>query len=142
MSEPTGAGIETVRSFMDRVNHGDMTGALQYVRSDVHVEEPPGLPYSGTYNGHAGLTELMDKIGSTWARWRETPNRLAEGDGVVFRQCSISAIFRSTGAKVEMPFIEMFEVDDEAMITAIRPHYWNPGIVHASTPAGGLSNGF
>ena len=124
-------GAEVVRLFMNHVNHGDIVGALRYVHPDVEIAEPGSMPYGGDYTGHAGLTELMGKIGSTWARWRETPNRFAEHDGLVFRETTMTAVLRSTGAEIEMPFVEVFEVAD-GLITAIRPHYWDPGLLQRS----------
>jgi hypothetical protein len=116
---------------MNHVNHGDIVGALQYVHPDVKIAEPGSMPYGGDYTGHVGLTELMRKIGSTWARWRETPNRFAEHDGLVFRETTMTAVLRNTGAEIEMPFVEVFEVTD-GLITAIRPHYWDPGLLQRS----------
>jgi ketosteroid isomerase-like protein len=125
---PDGSGADVVRQFMNHVNHGDIPGALRYVHPDVAVTEPASLPYGGNYTGHAGLTELMGKIRSTWAKWRETPNRYAENGGLVFRETTMTAVLRSSGTEIEMPFVEVFEVAD-GLITAIRPHYWDPGLL-------------
>ncbi|GAA1002792.1 hypothetical protein Aple_001600 [Acrocarpospora pleiomorpha] len=127
MTEPP-SGIEIVQAFMKHINIGDLDSALAYVHADVHISEPPSMPYGGEYRGHEQFAELMRKIGQTWASWRETPNRFAESGSLVFRECTVRGRLRGNGVVVEMPFVELFEIERETIV-AMRPHYWDPGLL-------------
>lgn len=126
------SGIDIVRAFMERINAGDVAGSLAHVHPEIDVQEPWSMPYGGRYSGHAEFQALMGKIHETWRSWRETPNRFAEGDGMVFRECTVRGRLRSSGQVVEMPFVEMFELRD-GLIVSMRPHYWDPGLLAAGT---------
>jgi ketosteroid isomerase-like protein len=121
-------GTVVVQTFMAHVNKGDLPGALAYIHPDIRISEPPSMPYGGDYEGYEGFKLLMGKIEQTWASWRETPNRFAETEGLVFRACTVRGRLRASGHVVEMPFVEMFEIEHE-LIIRVRPHYWDAALL-------------
>lgn len=117
---------------MDRINTGDVDGALELIHYDVIIVEPSALPYGGTWTGHEGFRELFrNGIGATWRGWRERENRVAGVGDLVIRETTFTANLRSNGRTVEMPLLETFEFS-QGKVAAIRPYYGDTGLYVAA----------
>jgi ketosteroid isomerase-like protein len=116
--------LETMVAAM---NAGDLPRVLSFLDPDVVVEEPKGVPYAGTYEGHAGFQELIGKITSRFDLEITGVDSVDDGDLLVGR---LHARFtaRSTGATLETRIVEVDEVAED-VIRRIDVFYKDPELV-------------
>lgn len=53
---------QLVSAMYDAAGRGDFAAFLSYIDADVVVDEPPFLPYGGTYRGHGELQSLLGRV--------------------------------------------------------------------------------
>jgi len=80
----TEKNVQTVKDFFAAIGRGDREGLLALSAEDIEWIIPgEDWPLAGTYRGHAGLTDLLQKASETVETSTEPREFVAEGDRVL-----------------------------------------------------------
>jgi ketosteroid isomerase-like protein len=95
---------------------------------DVLLTVQPGLPYSGSWRGHAGLEEFQAIFSQTWSsiEFLET-SQIVDGDQVAAR-LRVRFTARATGRELETSLVQLNSVR-AGLVTEFRTFYWDPAAV-------------
>lgn len=101
---------------------------------DVVLHQAGGLPYGGTWRGHAGMERFFLAMSQTWETFDMTEQEfLATGEtAVVLTQ--VRARARATGHELAFPILQTIQVED-GRITEVRPFYWDTAAISAACTA-------
>jgi ketosteroid isomerase-like protein len=104
--------VEIVRCVYEAWNRDDLDAALLLMHPDVELHNPDAL-FLGTesvYYGHAGVRDWWVAAKEPWEYFKSHIERtLEEGDKVV-TVVRFEALGRESGAKVELPFTNVWEL--------------------------------
>jgi uncharacterized protein len=104
--------LEIVRLAFEAWNRDDLDSALLLIHPEAEWRGPPELflGVEGVYRGHAGVREWWSAVKEPWEYFKSHIERtLDEGDKVV-TVVRFEAVGRESGAKVELPFINAWEL--------------------------------
>lgn len=104
------ADVKTVEGFLTSLVSGDLESAVSLLTDDVELVEAGGIPHSGTYRGHAGVYELIGKIGDLFGGF-------ALGDSS-FHDAGEFVVGRMTAT-----FFSKADPDKSASMP-VAEHYW------------------
>lgn len=80
----TKQNVETVKDFFAAIGRGDREALLALVADDIEWIVPgQDWPLAGTYQGHAGLTDLLETASRSLDTSTEPREYLAQGDRVL-----------------------------------------------------------
>jgi ketosteroid isomerase-like protein len=105
---------------------GDGAEVQAICHPDLHIEDPPSLPYGGVYRGFAGMLEIAGKLYAAIADCKIEPELVIgdpAGDEFVLKQHITGRAVR-TGAAVDVHVLEHYSFRD-GLLYAIRPYYWD-----------------
>ncbi|MFJ4780566.1 nuclear transport factor 2 family protein [Streptomyces sp. NPDC088762] len=95
---------------------------------DVVLHQADGLPYGGTWRGHAGMERFFLKMSEVWESFDiEGQEFLATGATAVVHT-QVHARARATGARLSFPVLQTITVRD-GRIAEVRPFYWDTGAI-------------
>ena len=76
--------VQTVKDFFAAIGRGDLQRLLALCAEDIEWIIPgEGWPLAGTYRGHAGLADLLQKASETMEIFTEPREFVAQGDRVL-----------------------------------------------------------
>ena len=76
--------VQTVKDFFAAIGRGDLQRLLALSAEDIEWIIPgEGWPLAGTYRGHAGLADLLQKASETMETFTEPREFVAQGDRVL-----------------------------------------------------------
>ncbi|HEY4270664.1 MAG TPA: nuclear transport factor 2 family protein [Candidatus Udaeobacter sp.] len=76
--------VQTVKDFFAAIGRGDLQRLLALYAEDIEWIIPgEGWPLAGTYRGHAGLADLLQKASETMETFTEPREFVAQGDRVL-----------------------------------------------------------
>ncbi len=95
---------------------------------EVALHQAPGLPYGGTWRGHAGMERFFRAMAHTWQSFEMLEQDfLATGPtAVVLTQ--VRARARATGRTLTFPVLQTIAISD-GRIVEIRPFYWDTAAI-------------
>lgn len=101
-----------VHEMYGAVQRGDVETLFSGISPAVVVEEPPFLPYGGTYNGIAGLRALFAELGSRFDLGSvEFDTYVVDGEDF----CAIGSV-RLSGSGHSVAFIERGVIKDDKVV--------------------------
>ncbi|MFF9776478.1 nuclear transport factor 2 family protein [Streptomyces sp. NPDC013978] len=101
---------------------------------EVTLHQAPGLPYSGTWQGPAGIERFLAVMGDAWQSMEFLEqHRFVEGENVVITN-RVRFVARATGHELDTRIVQEMTVRD-GRIREIRPYYWDPAAVSAALKA-------
>jgi ketosteroid isomerase-like protein len=115
---------------------GDLKGLLARYNDDAEMINPESdyLPIGGSYHGTKEIAGYFAKLNETvQCTYLEPKTMVAEGDTVVVTGDS-SWIARSTGISYDNPFVHVFKVRDDKVVSQ-RAYYDTSKMEHALHPA-------
>lgn len=122
-------GVRIVATMYDRLSDGDLDAIQDYVAPDARIIEAQGLPYSGTYTGPTGLSEIFAIIFAKATM--EVSDRVIERAGDrVMATMNVTFVARATGRSVVTPVVELFTVVEDR-VTELDIYYKDSGSVAA-----------
>lgn len=108
--------LEAVKSLYSFVETGNMDGILSVMHEDLVVLEPASLPYGGRYEGHAGFSHMVTRIGECWSSFAASEYEfIASGDAVAAR-FRFQAVSRKTGKQFDQYLCEIWRGKDGKLI--------------------------
>jgi uncharacterized protein len=76
--------VQTVKDFFAAIGRGDLRSLLALCAEDIGWIIPgEGWPLAGTYRGHAGVADLLQKASETMETFTEPREFVAQGDRVL-----------------------------------------------------------
>ena len=76
--------VQIVKNFLAALGHREKQGLLALAAEDIEWIIPgEGWPLAGTYRGHAGLADLLQKASETLETFTEPREFVAQGDRVL-----------------------------------------------------------
>jgi ketosteroid isomerase-like protein len=107
---------------------------VPFFAPDVVLHQADGLPYGGTWRGHAGMEQFFLAMSQAWESFEMVKQEfLATGEtAVVLTQ--VSACARASGRKLTFPILQTIAVKD-GRIAEIRPFYWDTAAIAAACSA-------
>jgi uncharacterized protein len=105
--------VQVVKEGYAAFSRGDIPGLLAQLSQDIEWHSPgTGLPLSGTYRGHAGVTNFFQKLAQeTEILDFETREFIGEGDRVIVVGRERAKI-RATNRTVDLEWIMSFTLRD------------------------------
>ncbi|MGW7537417.1 nuclear transport factor 2 family protein [Amycolatopsis sp. NPDC054798] len=99
-----------------------------YFAEDVVLHQAAGLPFGGTWRGHAGLEKFFLAMGRTWASFE-----IGEQDFLALGATSVvltrvRARARATGRELEFPILQAIRIEG-GRIAEVRPFYWDTAAI-------------
>ena len=103
--------VDIVSQFIDRVLAGDLVGTLELLHPEMVLNEGSSLPWGGDHRGRDGFTQLFATIAGRYDFSVEHCDVIDAGDVAVCRM-QVTFVNRTTGRRVTMPVVELYEVRD------------------------------
>jgi ketosteroid isomerase-like protein len=120
--------VQLVRDFIEAVREskrtGDRSRVWPFLHEDVEVIEPASVPFGGVHSGHDGYLRLQQEILATWRPIPVPTAYFDMGDAVIKRSDFRAALPDDAGTEVEVPLLELFELED-GRIRRIIPFYFD-----------------
>lgn len=113
----------------------DIQSMLKELDPDVVVEVPSSLPHGGTWLGRRGFADLVAAVGRHWSefevvcdqdQWHPVDDRRVLVEGV------LRGALRSTGNRVEMPFVWLFTFTSRGAARLVHYYQDTAAIVAAA----------
>ncbi|WP_253771463.1 nuclear transport factor 2 family protein [Goodfellowiella coeruleoviolacea] len=106
----------------------DFAPLAPFFAPDVVLHQADGLPYGGTWRGHAGMERFFVAMSQAWESFEIGEQRfLVDGpDIAVLTQ--VRATARATGRVLEFPILQRVVVAD-GRITEVWPFYWDTAAI-------------
>jgi ketosteroid isomerase-like protein len=125
--------VEAIREFYDAWRRGDMAWILERSDPAIEIVQPPEVPDSKTYRGHAGVIEAFEDWPSQWDEWRFELVEVIDVDEI--RVISVSRHdLRARGIEMQQEVaylhmierelavrVEMYFTRDQALVAAGLP---------------------
>ncbi|WP_404334494.1 nuclear transport factor 2 family protein [Sphingomonas sp. MMS12-HWE2-04] len=123
--------IQTVKAFLAALGGGDRKALLALVAEDIEWIIPgKDWPLAGTYRGHAGLVDLLEKASSSVETSTEPREFVAQGDKVLVIG-SASGRIKATNTTFEDDWIFAITVED-GKIARIREYVDTQALARAA----------
>lgn len=104
--------------------------AVELLISDTfYVEEAPGLPFGGIYEGLQGLKTLNKRVFGHFHRFNVYPNLYLEGEQQVAVWIRAQGVGRKTHCSFETEICEWLEFSDQR-IASIKPFYFDEALIN------------
>ncbi|WP_433544591.1 nuclear transport factor 2 family protein (plasmid) [Streptomyces sp. CA-294286] len=102
----------------------DFGDLARFFAPDVVLHQAAGLPYGGTWRGHAGIEGGVRAMAEVWELFE-----FVEQDFLVTGETSVvltrvRARARATGRELSFPILQTLTVRD-GRIAEVRPFYWD-----------------
>ncbi|MBQ0867738.1 nuclear transport factor 2 family protein [Streptomyces sp. A73] len=102
---------------------------------DVVLHQAAGLPYGGTWHGHAGMERFFLEMSRVWESFDITDQEFLATGATMVVLSRIHARARATGREVVFPILQTITVRD-GRIAEVRPFYWDTAAIAAAcTPS-------
>ncbi|MFV2172763.1 nuclear transport factor 2 family protein [Actinomadura sp. LOL_016] len=99
-----------------------------YLDPDVVLQQAPGLPFTGTWQGRDGMERFLAVFSELWESMEFLDQEhLANGDTLMVRN-RVRFRARATGRDVETLILQVITVRDGRMLEC-RPFYWDPAAI-------------
>jgi ketosteroid isomerase-like protein len=107
----TQENLQVVKDGYAAFSRGDIPGLLAQLAEDVEWQIPgEGLPLAGTYRGHDGVANFLQKLASDWDILEFQPREfVADGDRVLVVGWERAKV-KATNRTVELDWIMSFTV--------------------------------
>lgn len=109
---------DTVTEFIRRVEAKDFAAAGELLADDVHYDN---VPLDPKFNGRAEVVAVLEGFLGASPEVAWTVHRQTEGAGVVMNERTDR--FEMGGARLEIPVVGVWEVDDNGRITLWRDYF-------------------
>ena len=114
-----------IDAFFDAIGRGDIATQCAMLTPDFVLYEPPGLPYSGRYDGAEGWQAFLKALPAALGGIRiKRIGLIAEGPDSAILAMHLSARLRTTGQPIDTDILEAYRFRD-GKIAEIRPWLWN-----------------
>ncbi|CAM4431541.1 nuclear transport factor 2 family protein [Nocardia ninae] len=101
-----------------------------YFATDVVLHQAAGLPYGGTWHGHAGMEQFFLAMARTWEIFELLEQKfLATGQTPVVHTL-VRARARTTGRELTFPILQTITIT-EGRISEVHPFYWDTAAIAA-----------
>ncbi|HYH30905.1 MAG TPA: nuclear transport factor 2 family protein [Pseudonocardia sp.] len=95
---------------------------------DVVLHQAEGLPYGGTWRGHAGMERFFVAMSTAWESFAMREQEFHPSGDVVVVRTQVRATPRGSGRELEFPILQTVRVVD-GRIAEIWPFYWDTDAV-------------
>ena len=104
--------VDVVRRAVEAWNRDDLDAALLFIHPDAEWRMPPDLflGIEGAYHGHTGVREWWRANKEPWEYFKAHIERAVEEGDKVVTVVRFDAVGRGSGAKVELPFANVWEL--------------------------------
>jgi uncharacterized protein len=98
---------------------------------DVVLHQAEGLPYGGTWRGHAGMERFFVAMSTVWESFEMLEQELHPAGELVVVRTQVRATARATGRRLEFPILQTVRVA-EGRIAEVWPFYWDTAAIAAA----------
>ena len=116
---------QLVESFYAAALPGDWEAVAPLLHDRFSVTESAALPFSGTFQGLAGLRSLGKAIFKHCSRFEVTPQTFTTETDRVIVHLTVEGQIRATERIFTTEILELFVIES-GLIREIRPFYWDP----------------
>jgi ketosteroid isomerase-like protein len=104
--------VEVVRHALEAWNRDDVDAALLFIHPNAEWRQPPDLflGLGSAYHGHTGVREWWKVNKEPWEYFKAHIERAVEVGDKVVTGVRFEAVGRESGAKVELPFANVWEL--------------------------------
>ncbi|MGI5353126.1 nuclear transport factor 2 family protein [Streptomyces sp. CA-250714] len=97
---------------------------------DVVLHQADGLPYGGSWHGHAGMERFFLEMSRVWESFDITQQEFLATGATLVVHSRIHARARATGREITFPILQTITVRD-GRISEVHPFYWDTAAVAA-----------
>jgi ketosteroid isomerase-like protein len=102
-----------------------------FFASDVVLYQAEGLPYGGTWRGHAGMEQFFLAMTQTWEVFDMVDQEFLSTRATAVVLTHVHARGRATGRELDFPILQTIRIVD-GRITEVRPFYWDTAAIAAA----------
>lgn len=106
----------------------DFAALAPFFAPDVVLFQAEGLPYGGTWRGHAGLERFFLVMRGTWEVFDLVRQEFLATENPLVVRTFVHARARATGQELDFPILQTITVD-AGRITEVRPFYWDTAAI-------------
>lgn len=98
-------------------NGGDLANAVQHLHPEIEWIEPDEFDAGGTYRGHEGVIEYLDRSRRTWEFIESFPERLVDiGKNVVVAVVRTKGRSRAQQREVDRLIADVYTFEDMVVV--------------------------
>jgi len=111
------ANAETVRSFYENVEGGNLPAALDLLAPDVAWTEMAGFPYAGTYHGPDGVRDnVFARFPVDWESFAFDLDEVLDAGDTVVGVGTYSGTGKATGGSMRARVVHVFRFRDGKIV--------------------------
>ncbi|WP_069161958.1 nuclear transport factor 2 family protein [Nocardia altamirensis] len=99
-----------------------------FFATDVVLHQADGLPYGGTWRGHAGMEQFFLSMAETWTTFDLLEQAFLATGATAVVHTRVHARARATGRELTFPILQTISIEDER-ITEVHPFYWDTAAI-------------
>lgn len=99
-----------------------------YFAEDVVLHQAAGLPFGGTWRGHAGLERFFLEMSRTWESFEIGEQEFLALGATSVVLTRVRARTRATGRELEFPILQAIRIED-GRIAEVWPFYWDTAAI-------------
>jgi ketosteroid isomerase-like protein len=131
MSSPE-ENVARVQSGLEAFNAADAEAVLAFFDEDVEIYSSPALANPGTYRGHAGFQQWLERWLEAWDGFTVEPQRFeAVGEHHVVADVHQRARGKGSGIPVEMEIAYMLDLGEETTRAFHLYPTWDEAVAEA-----------
>lgn len=114
----------TLHALFDAFERKDLETVLAGLDPDIVIYQEESLPYGGTYHGHDGFLNLLQRLDECWEEFDVRPLEIIGNGEHLAAQLKCVAKARSTGSTLETTMVELFSFQN-GKVSEIRVFNWD-----------------
>ena len=108
--------MDVVLGFNEALARGDMPGMLEFLDPELEWRSPESVPWGGTFHGHDGFREFIDKLFGQPAEFRREVGEYLDAGSRVVPLLRQQARPKGGGAGYDVPEAWVWRVRDGKIV--------------------------
>lgn len=100
----------SIQRLYEALDARDQTTLFSRFSHDIQITHSPGLPWGGTFQGHAGAKVFFERVASYVTSYTAIERILDAGDQVAVTG-RIYGATRRTGRRFDVPFVHLWHLE-------------------------------
>lgn len=111
--------LELVKAIYQAFGEGDISRVLEKLDENVlwKIKGPAGYPFFGTYQGHSGFLEFLQKLGSVADLSSFEPKRFIDAGNTIIVTGSEKATAKRSGAQYSTEWCQLFTCEGGKVVS-------------------------
>ncbi len=113
--------VDIIKSGYDNFAKGDIPAVLAILDPNVRWTEPAGLPYPGTFVGHAEVVDKVFKqVAGDWDDFEIAPDEFIDAGDTVIAVGEVKGTAKATGKKLKAAYAHIWRLRDGVVVSFVE----------------------